>query len=244
MARAQTLESILTKVRAKARLSLSPAMNIQVNDSHKALIRTEQDRLWEDYAWPHLRVHYLVPLSAGQYLYDLPADAFDGLGAYTLTMDRVEHISVMDGGRWRPLVPQITEEDYSSYQTVLDQRSWPVLKWQADENDQIEVWPIPDTNADAATKEGYLRVTGIRNLRDFVENTDRADLDDELISDYVAGGLLAAAGAKDASLRLEAANKRYAKLKGKQTKTSSFNMYSTVDRAPVRRKPAITRYVP
>jgi hypothetical protein len=244
MARGQTLESILTKTRAKARLSLSSANNIQTTDPHKYLIKAEQDRLWEDYAWPHLREHYLIALQAGQATYSLPSDTYDGLGAYTLRMDRVEHISVMDGGVWKPLHPEITEDHYSAHQTLLDDRAWPVTNWQADSSDQIEVWPLPDQNGDAATYEGYLRVTGIRDLRTFVANTDRADLDDELLSGYVAAGILQSLGAKDAPLKLEAANKLYAKLKGKQTKTTSFNLFGAVNRGPVRRKPAITRYVP
>src|SRR4051812_39949921 len=110
MARGQTLESILNKVRAKARLSLNAANNTQVIDSHKVLIKTEQDRLWEDYAWPHMRVHKYVALQAGQYLYDLPADTYDAAAhTYTLAMDRVEHISVFDGGEYRSLETQITE---------------------------------------------------------------------------------------------------------------------------------------
>jgi len=244
VAREQTLESILNLMRAEARLSLTPADNVNVRDSHIVLLQREQERLWEDYAWPHLRKHYLLPLAAGQYLYDLPEATFDeGADTYTLNIDRVEHVSVMDGGIWRSLHPEIGEDDYSAFQTILNQRSWPVRKWQAT-GSQIEVWPIPDTSADTTTKEGYLRITGIRDLRTFVADSDRADLDDRLLALYVSGGVLAAQGAKDASLKLEAANKLYTKLKGKQTKTTSFNLYGTVDRRPVPRKPFISRYVP
>jgi hypothetical protein len=242
VAREQTLESILNLVRAEARLSLLPANNTQVRDSHIILIQREQERLWGDYAWPHMRVHHLIQLQAGQYEYDLPQNAYTG-AAYTLTMDRIERISVMDGGEWRPLCPEITEANYNTHQTVLDERSWPVTNWQATHEDQIEVWPVPDQNGDSATYEGYLRVTGIRSLRTFTADNHLADLDDRLIALYVAGGLLAASGANDAQLKLEAANKLYVKLKGKQTKTSSFNLFGTV-RDHVRRKPRITRYVP
>lgn len=248
MARGQTLESILNKMRAHARLSLSPSMNIQVTDSHKELLRDEQQRLWEDFAWPHLRVHKLIPLAAGQYEYDLPADDYSAEDdTYTLTMDRVEHVSVFEGGEWCRLHADITEDHYSVHNTLLDERSWPVRAWQATDEDQIEVWPVPDTNADATTYEGYLRVTGIRSLRPFVAEDDRADLDDRLISLYVAGGLLGASGAKDATLKLEAANKLYTKLKGKQTKTTSFNMFGTTQRPASRFRgpsPYIRRYVP
>lgn len=245
MARGATLESILNKVRAKARLSLSSANNLSVAESHKLLIKAEQDRLWEDFAWPHLRVEYEIALQAGQYVYDLPANNYDAdAGTYTLQMDRVERIFVRDGGEWVELIPQITQANYSVHESSLDERAWPVRNWRATENDEIEVWPVPDTNGDADTLEGYLRVVGIRDLRPLVADADRADLDDEMLSDYVAGGILAATGAKDASLKLESANKRYTKLKGKQTKTTSFNLFSTTSRTPVRRKPRITRYVP
>jgi hypothetical protein len=245
MARGATLESILNKVRAKARLSLSSAANLNVTESHKLLIKAEQDRLFEDYAWPHLRVHYQIRLLAGQHVYDLPEETYDAsAGTYTLKIDRVEEIHVRDGGEWVLLHPEIDERHYSVHESQLDERSWPVRNWKPTENDQIEVWPLPDTNGEASTLEGYLRVTGIRELRALVADADRADLDDEMLSDYVAASLLAATGAKDASLRLEAANKRYAKLKGKQTKTTSFNLFGTTRRNPVRRRMFIGRYVP
>jgi hypothetical protein len=243
MARGQTLESILNKVRAKARLSLLPAANTQVRDSHVELIKSEQDRLWEDYAWPHLRVHKLIALQSGQRTYSLPEDTYSANdGTYTLTMDRVELIEVRDGGEWVKLHPEITSAHYSTHESELDERSWPATNWKADENDQIEIWPIPDQNAVEATLEGYIRVTGIRSLRTFAADADRADLDDEMLSDYVAASLLAATGAKDAPLRLESANKRYSKLKGKQTKTTSFKLFGTGNR-PVRTRPMIRRYV-
>jgi hypothetical protein len=242
MARGATLESILNKVRAKARLSLSPANNIQVRDSHVALIQAEQERLWSDFAWPHLRVAKLIPLAAGQHTYSLPEDDYSANdGTYTLQMDRVERISVREGGEWVPLHPEITEANYSEHETALDERSWPVCAWKADDNDQIEVWPIPDQSGDADTLEGYLRVTGIRDLRPLVEDGDRADLDDELLSYYVAADIALNDDVK--KLRLDAGNKLYAKLKGKQTKTTSFNLFGATRRL-IRRRPAITRYVP
>lgn len=247
MARGQTLESVLNTMRAEARLSLSAASNIQTADSHKILLAREQDRLWEDYDWPHLKVHHLIQLQAGQYEYDLPALAYDAntAGAYTLALDRVLKISVMDGGEWRPLCPEITEAEYNTHQTLLDERSWPVTHWQATEADQIEVWPIPDQNGDSSTYEGYLRVTGIRSLQAFVDDNDRADLDDRLLALYVAANVLAGNGAKDAGLKLETANKLYTKLKGNQTKTSSFNLFgANKSSLRVRRKPRINRYVP
>src|SRR5690606_17669179 len=100
MARGKTLEWILNSVRAEARLSLAPAANIQVRDPHILLIQREQERLWEDFNWPHLRIYPTIPLQSGQHVYALPDN---------LSMDRVETIEVYDGGRWKPLRPEITD---------------------------------------------------------------------------------------------------------------------------------------
>ena len=233
MARGSTLEASLDMGRAEARLSLLPANNVQVRATQIVMIQREQERLWEDFAWPHMRVHVLQALSAGQYEYAVPA---------TLTMDRIEHISVKDGGIWRPLDVGIGDEQYSVHESALDERAWPVRRWQPNSDDEIEVWPVPDTNGTASTYEGYLRITGIKSLGTFISDSDTADLDDRLISLYVAGAILAASGAKDAQLKLESANKLYTKLKGKQTKTATFNMFGTTNRKPVRRRAFIGRY--
>lgn len=237
--RGKTLESILNSTRAEARLSLLPANNNQVRDSHVILIQREQERLWEDYNWPHLRERHLMPLQAGQRYYETPTTA-----GYTIQMDRIELIEIRDGSIWRPLDTQISGEYLSTYDSDLDERSWPARAWQATADDDIEIWPIPDQNGDAATLDGYLRITGIRDLQAFTTDNHRADLDDRLISLYVAGGILAASGAKDAQLKLEAANKLYTKLKGKQTKSSSFNMFSTTRPAPRRRRTFAPPFVP
>lgn len=220
MARGKTLINILNSVRAEARLSLQPAHNTQVRDSHVLLIQREQERLWEDFAWPHMRGLRLQPLSAGQYKYDNPTD---------LAIDRIEKVEAKVDGIWIELINGIRAEEYASYDSALDQRSWPPRRWQVTEDDQIEVWPIPDTNGVVATQEAYLRLTGIRQLGEFVDDTDTADLDDRLLVLYVAGGILAASGAKDAQLKLEAANRHYSKLKGSQMKTKSFNMFGTTN---------------
>lgn len=235
MARLATLEKILNGVRARARLSLLPAHNVQVRESQIILIQGEQDRLWGEFAWPHLRVQRLIPLQAGQREYAPPID---------VTIDRIEKIEIKDGNEWVPLCPSISAANYTTYDSALDERSWPARAWQVSEQDKIEIWPIPDQNATEATQDGYLKVWGIRNLSPLVADSDRADLDDNMLELYVAGGLLAASGAKDAQLKLEAANRIYSRLKGAQVKTKSFNMFSTVNRTPVPRRPRITRYVP
>jgi hypothetical protein len=232
MARGKSLESILNGVRAEARLSLLPAHNVQARESQIILIQREQERLWGDYNWPHLRVERTIALQAGQFEYQVPSD---------LSIDRIEAVFVKDGSEWRRLQGEIGQAQYTVYDSALDERSWPVRNWQATEEDEIEVWPVPDQNGDATTLDGYLKVVGIRNLAPFVADEDVADLDNRLLELYCASNILAATGARDAQLKLEAANRIYAKLRGKQVKSKGFNLFSTVQHRK-RRRPLIVRY--
>lgn len=234
MARGKTLEDILNKTRAVARISLNAAHNLSARDSHIIMLQQEQERLWEDFDWPHLRVHRYIPLQAGQYLYDPPAD---------LDFDRIEKVEVFYAGKWEKLTPGITPEHYFLYDPKLDQRSWPARRVQVAEDDMIEVWPMPDTNGDTVTQEGMLRLTGIRKLADFLVTTDRADLDDRLLSLFVGGSLLAATGAKDAELKIQEANKHYARLRGDQIKTRKFSMFGVTNYQPTSRREYVPRYV-
>src|SRR5262245_60640456 len=200
MARHVQLVRILDQLRAEARLSLNPAHNRQVRETHVNLVQRIQDRLWDDFAWPHLRVQRFVKLQSGQRYYDTPD---------YIQIDNIENIQLYDSGGWCRLAPGIYAEHYSAHNSDLDERAYPPRRWQIHEDEDIELWPISDTNADPETMEGMLKFTGIRNLKPFVQDSDRADLDDRLIVMFGAAELLAAAGAKDAQLKLDQANSIY-----------------------------------
>lgn len=205
MARGTTLTRLLDMLRAEIRTSLNPAHNNQVRDQQVLLLQTTQEWLWDDFNWPHLRVERQQPVSNGQRFYDTPAD---------IKIDRIQEIRFRYGQRWVHLHPGIDLEHYRQWDSELDMRSWPVQRWRIWEDEDIEVWPIPGANADPTDKEGYLNVIGIRNLRPLVDADDTCDLDDRLIVLFAAADILAGAGAKNADMKLEKANKRYARLRG------------------------------
>lgn len=210
MARYKTLGELLTELRARTRRSLNPAHNSQARDAQVEMLQVTQEWLWEDFTWPHLRVHRDISLQDGQRYYDMPED---------LDIDRIEKIEIRDGNRWLEVKYGIEAHHYTTYDSDLDQRTWPVLRWVIAEGalgdkEQIEVWPIPDRNADAETLDATLRVWGVRKLAPLVADSDRADLDSRLIVGYAAAEMLAAAGAKDATLKLSQAKKLDAKLRG------------------------------
>lgn len=232
MARQTTLVRLLDKLRVAARLSLNPAHNAQNRSSQVTFLQVEQERLWSDFDWPHLRVERQVAIQAGQRYYDTPED---------IAVDRIERIELFSDGAWRPLCPGIDAEHYNAWNSDLDERSWPPRRWKIHEDEDIEIWPIADTNGVAATLEGYIKFIGIRNLNDLVADDDRADLDDDLLVGYVAAQMLAASGAKDAKLKLDAANARYAKLRGRLTPRRTFKMFG-IGETPQPRRITIPQY--
>lgn len=214
MARGSTLVKLLDDLRAELRTSLNPAHNNQVRDKQVKFLQSTQEWLWEDFTWPHLRVFRNYKLCAGQHLYDVNTD-FD--------IDRIEKIEVKSSGRWLPLHPGIDAKHFALHDTELDQRSSPARRWRIAENEQIEIWPIPDVDGVADTLEGYFKVTGIRKLRPLVADGDRCDLDAQLIYLYAAAKSDPASQAGKFALNL--ANKRLAKLKGNLTPRRQFKMF-------------------
>ncbi|WP_316397345.1 hypothetical protein [Bradyrhizobium sp. 33ap4] len=224
MARGTTLVKLLDDLRAALGLSLNPAHNNQVRDRQVKALQKTQEWLWDDFTWPHLRVWRNYPLQAGQYLYDIHND-FD--------IDRIERIEVMNAGLWNPVLPGIDPGHLRAHNTELGERAWPVRRWRIAENEQVEVWPIPDQNAEPATLEGTLKVTGIRRLRPLVADSDRCDLDDDVIVNYAANKL--EPESQKGKIALNIANRRLARLKGHLTPRREFRMFGIGRAEPVRR---------
>lgn len=224
MARGQTLISLLNDLRAVARMSLNPAHSAQVRDHQVQALQRAQNWLWTDFDWPHLRVQRDVPCQAGQRFYGPPED---------LTIDRIVKVQVRYGWKWVDLEPFIdTEANYAQWDSDLGVRSWPIRRWRIYEGEQLEMWPIPDHDADVnGSLDGMLRIHGIRNLRPLVADTDTCDLDARLIVMFAAAEMLAASGAKDAELKLRDANAHYAKLRGDLMPRRRFRMFGRDDSA-------------
>jgi hypothetical protein len=216
------------------RVSSNPAHNNQARDAQVNILQRTQEWLWEDFAWPHLNIERQYAVQAGQRYYDFGTD-FD--------LERIESLHVRYSGGFVPLGVGIENEHYYIHDSDLDQRAWPVRRWRVYENDQIEIWPIGDQNADPTTRDGFIKVKGIAKLSPLVKDTDRADLDDRLITLYAAAELLGGRGAKDAQTKLNLATTRYAKLRGRLTKSTKFTLFNS-GRSERRQRAMITHYRP
>lgn len=240
MARGTTLVKLLDDLRAECRISLNAAHNTSNRDTQIKALQRKQDWFWNDFAWPHLRVDRYLTLSAGQRYYDL-AGAKDAQGNLRGDLDitRITEISVRQDAVEQKLFWGIDACHYAAYDSDLDVRTWPVQRVKITEDEQLEVWPVPDQDYDSTTLEGRLKITGIRQLSPLVDDADRADLDDRLLVLHCAAEYLAATGAKDAQFKLDQANALYARLRGQLMPRRVHKMFGTGD-ATVQRPKRMT----
>lgn len=205
MARRTQLQELVSMLRAESRRSSSVALGIDEEALLKAVLRRHQEILYDGYDWPFLRVMPKKPLAAGQRYYDMPTD---------LNFDRIEEVVVWFSGQPQPITRGIGFREYAQFDSDSDVRSSPAMAWDIrstndDTAEQIEIWPIPDSN------DTFLQFQGIRKLNPLVSNSDRADLDDQLIVLFAAAELLANQKSQDAGAKLEAAKERHAQLKAR-----------------------------
>jgi hypothetical protein len=132
-----------------------------------------------------------------------------------------------------PLHPGIDAGHYVAFNSDLDQRSWPPRRWRIARARRIEIWPISDQAARLDTREGYLKFTGIRNLKPLVKDGDGPISTTVLVTLRAAEILAAQRERRTRKLKLDQANRRYAKLRGHLTPASAL--------PDVRRRPALSR---
>lgn len=211
MARGTTLGQLVNMLRAECGDATSAALGQNTLPRYKQVLQRTQEFLWNDHTWPHLRVWREEVLQAGQRYYSWPSD---------LDFNRIEadKTAVRYDDTWRPVLYGIDPEHYNAQDPELDERDDPVIRWQAYESDQFEVWPLPATNG------LRMRFYGIRKLNPLIADTDRADLDDNLIVLFAASEIMAKKRGGDVDVKGAAAKRLYERLKGQQSKAGMFVM--------------------
>lgn len=221
MARGTSLGELITQLRVRAKLDPNPSTSTNLIPQMQQDLRDEQERLYDDFDWPFLKVTRDKLLENGQRFYDVPTD---------MNLERIQSVDIKWGGRWLPVHRGINVDHYNQHDSDTDVRLDPVQRWDVkDTGDgaQIEVWPIPQTDGLA------LRFTGIRKLRSLIENSDLADLDDQVLVGFVAATMLAAKNDASAQITLTKAKGRLETLQGRVTKTrrNTFGLGTASDPA-------------
>lgn len=205
MARGIQLVELVDRLRAETRTSLDRSSGTNVLDQHKHLLNRVQEWLYDEYRWPFLEIYRDEVLKPGERYYSFDED---------LPLENVTQVYTLWGDRWQDVDFGIAPEHYNQF--LETEQTDPVLRWDAYEGDQYEVWPTPASN-------GTLRMYGKKVLPRMVQESDTCTLDGQLIVLFAAAELLASKGAQDAQLKLEAANQRLTRLQ---------KNYSTSKRKP------------
>lgn len=213
MARGTTLGQLIDDLRSEAGHSLQPNLGKAMRDVLINILQRTQRRLWDDYAWPFLRVTSDLTVAAGQRYYDVPSN---------MVFERIEKVETKHGDVWDRLHYGIGGEQYNNHDSDRDVRSSPVRRFDAYGTNQIEIWPIPAENVNTTTGANSIRITGIRNLSAFAADADTADLDDQLLVMFAAAELLARQKQADAQNKLAQAQAHYMRLKARNAKTETF----------------------
>jgi len=213
MGRGTSLGQLITDLRSESGHSLQANLGKSTRDVLINILQRTQSRLWEDYSWPFLAIKRDITIAAGQRYYDVPTD---------LVFERIERVEFKHGDIWSKMHYKISADNYNSHDSDLGVRSTPITRYDAYENNQIEVWPIPSNNSVSTTKTGMVRVHGVKNLSAFTDEAHTADLDDQLIVLYAATEMLARQKQGDAQNKLAQAQAHYARLKARMAKTETF----------------------
>lgn len=204
MARNVQLVQLVEQLRQETGKSTVAGVGTDDLDSLKHILKRTQERLYDDYDWPHLTVRPTVQLAAGQRYYDLPSD---------LNYEQIaESYCWHTGNKPYPIDRGISVELYGIYDPTANERSDPAQRWDivwTGLAEQIEVWPLPASNDDK------LQFVGKRKLRALTADSDVCDLDDQLIVLHCAAELLARAGDKDAQVKAGLATARLNQLRGR-----------------------------
>lgn len=229
MARNNTFGQIIDMTVIEAGMDPSPALSTNIRPLVKMAIQREYERIYDEFDWPFLRVHQDVLTQAGQRYYDVPSE---------MDMERIERVDYYWGDRWHPLDRGVYPEQYNVYNSDEDVRSEPMFRWDikwTGSAEQVEMWPIPVSN------DQIVRFTGIRKKVALIADSDRCDLDDQMIVLFAAAELLARKNSPEAQLKQQKAVERYRLVRGRsiQTRSNSFNLSKQPDDPRLNRVPLV-----
>ena len=208
MARGTSLANLLLMLKAELGVDSDSSIAPGGDDVFNATLANQQRWLACEYDWPFLELRSDISMIPGTRYYNFPT----GAGGETFNMEREIIAESYWSNLWYSLESGIKLINYNTLNPELGQRLDPVLRWQPYNGTdgslvQFEVWPLPAT----ATR---LRLTGQRALNALVAPTDKADLDDTLITLFSAAELSARFGAGDAQPKAQRAQARLQRLRG------------------------------
>jgi hypothetical protein len=182
------------------------------------LLSLKQQWLANEYDWPFLEDRFDLAVPSGSRYLSFPTIDNEGVTS-AMNLERQFTVEVFWNNVWSELDYGIGSEQFNYLNSDQPgQIQDPIQNWRWSEEGQIEIWPINST----AQK---IRFTGQRALDVLVNDTDTADLDDQLIMLFVAADMLTRSKAADAQSTMNQATERLRACRGgypTKTKKVSF----------------------
>ena len=156
MARTQTLQEMVSNLRAEAGHSTSVAQGGNTEATLKYLLKRTQEELWTAFVWPELMQRDDRPMTPGIFLYNYSTNLrFDAI--------REAYAAAADASNWVSVGYGIGEDKIVPVSNANTTDSDPVQLWEA-AGTQFRVWPTP-------TAAATLRFKGNRELNPLISNS-------------------------------------------------------------------------
>lgn len=210
MPRNVTLAKLIEETRAEIGASTNVGQGIGSVPSLEQTIRRNQERLYQEYSWPHLIIDRDESLVMHGRYYTFSSD---------LNFERLLGAWVKYSDTWRPLEYGFDPMVYNTQDTENGEYDDPVRRWRHYEGNQYEVWPVPTAN-----NLQKIRFRGLKKLSPLLSGTDTCDLDSTLIVLFSAAEILTRLKAADAENKLSVANQHYRTIRANFDKTQPFIM--------------------
>lgn len=204
MARQTTLATLYTMLKAKLGQN-----TVQTNTQTRyyQLLSDKQKWLANEYDFPFLKDKFDVAVPAGSRYLSFPTIDNEGNTA-AINLERPILVEVFWTNEWQVVEFGIGSTEYNYLNSdAVGQIQDPIQRWDWTGEQEFEIWPIPAT----AQK---IRFTGQRQLSVLAADTDKADLDDEMLVLFVAADILMRSRQADAELCMKQATERLTRQRG------------------------------
>ena len=172
----KTLAEVVRKVKIYIN-DTTDSSNNALNEQFKSVINDQILNLQDEYRFEFLQFRFDIPEAAGQEYYPIPED-FD--------TSRIERVLQKFSSRWLTLTNDrgISTGVFNQFDSDKGETSSYPYLWALEDFDKaphIRVYPIPATNA-VPNDDMILRVEGMRQLQELVEQDDICELDYRLVA--------------------------------------------------------------
>lgn len=218
MARGTQFAELINMFRDQAGRANSRALGQNELPHIKSMLRRIYRRLHADFNWPHLFIERDKNLRAGERYYSFPAE-FD--------FERVVKAEIRENGttEWYPLRFGIGLPEINTVDSDGGEREDYPYSWDIHEDNQFEVWPIPETGGHTIRFKGYSRA------KPLTAESDTVDLDDDMIVLYALAEDAMRSKSADADYKAQEARQHYMRMRGRSMKGAPVNMKASQDRA-------------